>query len=149
VTGGPLGGPAVHAWLDELRQRLDREAATLRGMYPACGIRVLAHDVGARTELQGRLVALEVTLEDGEAVALGVTAAYLTTLPRLDADVSWSHGNVEAATWESTQSTEWQPATADNIAALERDLPRLIAALHAAIARGRPRRKLGADPISS
>ena len=140
MIAGPLRGPAVQAWLDELRTRLDREAETLRAQHPACAVRVHSHAVGERTEFQGRTVILEVTLEDGEAIALSVTAAYLTTLPRLDADVSWSHGNVEAATWDAASSTEWTVATGEHVAQLERDLPRLLAAVQGGITRGRPRR---------
>ncbi len=140
MIGGPLGGPEVHAWLDELRARLDREAEALRAQHTACAVRVHSHAVGERTDFQGRTVLLEVTLEDGEAIVLAVTAAYLTTLPRIDADVSWSHGNIEAATWESASSTEWSVASAEHIAHLDRDLARLLGALRDGIARGRPRR---------
>ena len=139
MSDGPLGGPAVHAWLDELRTRLDREAAALREQHPSCSVRVHAHAVGEQTDFKGRTVNLEVTLADGEAIALAVTAAYLTTLPRLDADVSWSHGNVEAATWESGSSTEWTIATGESVQHLERDLPRLLDALRFAIVGGRKR----------
>ena len=140
MIDGPLGGPAVHTWLDELRARLDLEADAVREQHPACAVRVHSHAVGERTEFQGRTVLLEVTLEDGEAIVLAVTAAYLTTLPRIDADVSWSHGNIEAATWDSGSSTEWTVATAEHVAHLDRDLPRLLAALREGIVRGRPRR---------
>jgi hypothetical protein len=140
VIDGPLGGPAVSTWLDELRARLDGEAEALRAHHPGCSVRVLSHAVGARTDFQGRTVILEVTLADGEAIALAVTAAYLTTLPRVDADVSWSHGNIEAATWNSGSSTEWPVATAEHLAHLERDLPRLLGAVREGIGCGRPRR---------
>lgn len=140
MTDGPLGGPAVQAWLDELRGSLDREAQALVAQHPACSVRVHSYAVGERTDFQGRTVILEVTLEDGEAIALCVTAAYLTTLPRLAADVSWSHGNIEAVTWDSDSSSEWPLATAEHIGHLDRDLARLLAALRQGIVRGRPRR---------
>jgi hypothetical protein len=145
VTDGPLGGPVVREWLDALRERFEHELGELRAI-PGLGVSVCSTPVGSRSDFQGHEVRVDVTLADGESLALSVTAAYLTTLPRLHADVSWSHGNVVARTWDVESSAQWPVATAEHVEHLERDLPRLVAATREAISRGRPGRR-PSDPV--
>jgi hypothetical protein len=104
---------------------------------------VYSAPVGSRSDFQGHEVRVDVTLADGELIALAVTAAYLTTEPRLYADVSWGHGNVVARTWDVESSTEWPIATREHVEHLQRDLTRLMAAMREAIAHGRPGRRPG------
>jgi hypothetical protein len=140
VIAGPLGGPVVREWLDALRERFEHEMGELRAI-PGVDVRVCSAPVGSCTEFQGHDVRVDVTLADGESLALSVTAASLTTLPRLYADVSWSHGNVVARTWDVESSAEWPVASPEHVEHLERDLARLFAAMREAIVRGRPGRR--------
>jgi hypothetical protein len=140
VIEGPLGGPAVREWLDALRERFEHEMGELRAI-PSVDVRVYSAPVGSCTDFQGHDVRVEVTLADGESLALSVMAAYLTTVPRLCADVSWSHGNLVARTWDVESAAEWPVASKQHVEYLERDLVRLFAAMREAIGRGRPGRR--------
>lgn len=145
MSDGPLGGPVVREWLEGLRERFEHELGELRAI-PGLDLRVCSDPVGSHSDFKGHDVRALVTLADGESLVLSVTAAYLTTEPRLFADVSWGHGNVVACTWAADSSQDWPIATSEHVADLERDLPRLITAMREAIARGRPGRRQN-EPI--
>jgi hypothetical protein len=142
VIEGPLGGPVVREWLESLRERFEHEMGDLRAI-PGVRVVVQSAPVGSRSDFQGHDSRVEVTLANGESVALSVTAAYLTTVPRLYADVAWGHGNVVASTWDVESSAAWPVATQEHVDHLQRDLTRLLAAMREAIAAGRPGRRPG------
>lgn len=145
MSDGPLGGPVVREWLDALRERFEHALGELRSI-PGIDVRVVSTPVGSRSDFQGHDVRALVTLGNGESIVLSVTAAYLTTVPRLSADVAWGHGNVVTSTWDVDRSEDWPSATPEHVAHLERDLPRLVAAMREAIALGRPGRR-PSEPI--
>jgi hypothetical protein len=147
VIDGPLGGPVVREWLESLRERLEHEMGELRAI-PGVTVRVQSAPVGSCSDFQGHDVRVEVTLANGESLVLSVTAGYLTTLPRVCADVAWGHGNVVASTWDVEMSSQWPVATQENVDYLQRDLARLLAAMRESIAHGRPGRRQG-EPIHS
>jgi hypothetical protein len=96
--------------------------------------------VGDRTEFQGYSVGVEATLPSLDGLALSVTAAYLTTTPRVLGDVCWDapSGTIEATTCEDwLHSSSWPLATTENLRRVEQELPRLVDALAVAIERGR------------
>jgi hypothetical protein len=136
VSDGPLGGPAVREWLETLRERFEHEMGDLRAI-PGVDVRVVSTPVGSSSDFQGHDVRVEVTLANGETLVLSVTSAYLTTTPRLFADVTWGHGNEVASTWPSGSADAWPIATKANVDHLEHDLPRLLTAMREAFARGR------------
>lgn len=118
------------------------ELGALRDRLPGVQIRSYSGPVGSRTELQGHHVGLEATLRTGNSIALSISTAYLTTTPRVLADICWdadAGGMIEASTWDDWQSTgDWPLASADNLARVEEELPRLLEAFCAAIERGGP-----------
>jgi hypothetical protein len=140
VIEGPLGGPAVREWLEALRERFERDVDDLRAI-PGVSVAVCSTPVGSSSDFQGHETRVEVTLANGESLALSVMAGYLTTRPRLCADVAWGHGNVVASTWEVESSADWPFATQEHVDHLQRDLERLVAAMREAIVRGRPGRR--------
>lgn len=139
---GVLSRAAIAEWLQIMRARLDELSVSLRDRLPGVQIRSYGGPVGSRTELQGHGVGLEATLPTGNSIALSISTAYLTTTPRVLADICWdadAGGTIEASTWEDWQSTrDWPLASADNLARVEQDLPRLVEAFCTAIERGNP-----------
>ena len=137
-----LSRAAIAEWLQAMRARLDELSVSLRDRLPGVQVHSYGGPVGSRTELQGHDVGLEATLPTGNSIALNISAAYLTTTPRVLADVCWdadAGGAIEASTWEDWQSTrEWPLASAANLARVEEDLSRLLEAFCAAIERGEP-----------
>jgi hypothetical protein len=129
----------VTQWLARLRAKLDDVVSPLRDRLRGVQIHVNAGTVGSLTEFQGQNVWLEALLPSGDSIALSITAAYLTTTPRVFADVCWdaeADGGTEASTFEQWgSSTEWPVASAENLDRVEQDLSRLIDALCGAVER--------------
>ncbi len=129
----------VTEWLAAMRAALDGIAEVLRARFPAVRIVVEDATLGSLTAYQARHTYLEAILAGGDAIALEITAAYLTTTPRVSADVTWNAdagGAGEASTFEHwSSSTEWPPATAENRRRIQDDLPRLVEALASALDR--------------
>jgi hypothetical protein len=138
-----LPSEAILEWLAKVRARLDGFVAPLREQFPAVQINSFAGAVGDLTEFQAQQVGLEAQLPSAHSVALTITAAYLTTTPRVLGDVGWdadTGGGTEASTSEEWgTSTEWPIASADNLMKVEEDLQRLVDAFRGAIVRGRSR----------
>jgi hypothetical protein len=77
--------------------------------------------------------------DDPDNVILEVELCHLTTAPRINADVCWGHGAVEAefaSGWPSCN--DWPEATPEVLERLSARLPELIEAFRLAVARGMP-----------
>jgi hypothetical protein len=135
---GTLPKTSVRSWLERVRTRLEALLPSLRTEFPSVTFGTFGGPVGSVTEFQGHDVGLEASFPSGDCVALVASAAYLTTEPRVSADVSWNaeaDGGVEASTWQNVYSSkEWPHATSQNLEQIDRELPRLVESLRAAIA---------------
>src|SRR5215217_8083072 len=79
-------------------------AKRLMAEFPNIGARAYSSSVGSLTEYQGHGFFVDCMLTDApddqaDNVALEVSLAYLTTKPRINADVSWGHpdAHIEAS----------------------------------------------------
>ena len=123
---------------EEFANRLTRE-------LPNIGVRAYSCSVGPGSGYNGHSLFVDCIIIDAhkepDSVALGVQIAYLTTRPRINADVVWGHPSeyVEATFFEDWQSPEDWPEVSDEL--LEKryaDIPRLMSALSEAIRRRHP-----------
>src|SRR5436190_10728002 len=72
--------------------------------FPTVHARAYSHSVGSATEYQGHSMGVDCLLKDASGndsdnVTLTVSLAFLTTQPRVNADVCWGHptGVIEAS----------------------------------------------------
>jgi hypothetical protein len=76
-------------------------AKRLSNQFPNVSAQVYSHSVGSATEYQGHSIGVSCLLADSPEpnnVVLEVCLAYLTTRPKIYADVCWGHpsGHIEA-----------------------------------------------------
>ena len=123
----------------DLAERLSNE-------FPNTKAQVYLHSVGSLTEFQGHSIGVDCLLTDAsfdetDNVALSVDLAYLTTRPKINADVVWGHpsGHSEAeffSDWQS--SSDWLEVSDEVLGNLLADLPRLSESLVEAVRRRKP-----------
>jgi|GEM_PF-2017495 len=131
---------------DRLLGQFETLALRLSTEFPNVGARAYSVPVGSATEYQGHGIFVDCILTDArddevDNVCLNVRLAYLTTRPRINADVVWGHpsGHSEADFLEEWQSSrEWPEVTDEILERLYADLPRLEDALVAAVRRRTP-----------
>jgi hypothetical protein len=137
---------AMLAWLTTtVEPRLRALTSSLPARFPAARIEIHDDAIGSDTPLQAHSIDVEARIADDRrhVVTLSVTVAFLTTTPRVDSNVFWTlplGTSVEASTFApgGRVAERWPLASADNLARVEADLPRLVDALAAALARGEP-----------
>jgi hypothetical protein len=122
-----------------------REALTvLEAQVPSVRCSVFAYPVGSATSFQGFILGVSCVLSGvpksgPDDVSLVVCACYLSERPRLNADVTWGNGYVEADLSHGASSSEhWPFATSERYSEIRAEFPRLISVLGQAALRGRP-----------
>ncbi len=122
-----------------------RELATeLTRQHPEAHFSVQSVPVGSATAHQGHMLYVECFWpdrgpDDPDNVVLEVELCHLTTAPRVNADVCWGCGRLEAefaSGWSS--SDEWPEATPAVVAQLSARMPELIETFRRVVARGTP-----------
>jgi hypothetical protein len=107
---------------------------------------VFSYPAGSLTEFQAHVIGVSCLLSKPETesdnVALSVEVAYLTTVPRICADVCWGHpyGHVEEE-WgwgDRETSKEWNVVTDEVLKDLYSNIPRLCEALIESVNRRPP-----------
>jgi hypothetical protein len=139
---------AQHSLVAQLEQEflpLLRDALTaLEVQAPSVRPSVFAYPVGSATSFQGFNVGISCILSgvpdsETDEVSLVICACYLNERPRLNADVTWGNGYVEAELSHGASSSEhWPFATLERYSEIRAELPRLISVLGQALQRGRP-----------
>jgi hypothetical protein len=122
-----------------------REAlSVLTALGPSARSSVFAYPVGSATSYQGFHVGISCLLSgvadsEPDEVSLVFSACHLNGQPRLNAEVAWSNGHVEAELSHGASSSEhWPFATPERHKEILAELPRLIAILVQSAQRGRP-----------
>jgi hypothetical protein len=123
---------------EDLTERLRRAHANAR-------FSVTSSPVGSATSYQGFLLSAECFWPDAprhapDHVVVEVQLCHLTSTPRVNADVCWADGSVEAEFepgWSSIE--DWQEATPEVLRRLEERIPDLIRAFEEAVQRGQPK----------
>lgn len=118
--------------------------AELAGRHPEARLFAGSVPTGSGTAFQGHMVYVECSWpgrlpDEPDNVILEVQFCHLTTAPRVNADVSWGQGPVEAefaSGWSS--SDEWPEATPIVLAQLSARMPELVDVFRRVVARGRP-----------
>jgi hypothetical protein len=116
----------------------------LARQHPEAIFRVRNAPVGTATTFQGHMLYVECYWpgrgpDVPDNLILEVELCHLTTAPRINADVCWGHGSVEAefATgW--LRSDDWPEATSINLEQLSARMPELIEVFRRAVTRGMP-----------
>jgi len=128
--------------LPEFRKIADRANQTI----PNVKASAYANSVGSLTQFQGYSFGIDCILTDAsdetDNVALDVCLGYLTTTPRICADVGWGHpsGKSEASFkgWRGIFPDEGIIVSDEVLEDLYRELPRLYKALLKALKRRKP-----------
>ncbi len=119
--------------------RLTEAAAGIERDFPHVRARPWSAPFGTLTDAQGHIIGLECWLSDAppgrpDSVGLEIGVWHLTTSPELyEAYVAWSEGRNELNVLASPV-----PYSPEAVAAIERQVGALVAALREAIARGEP-----------
>lgn len=132
---------AVSAAFDQPFRDLADELAH---RHPEARFSVRSDPVGTATAFQGHMLYVECFWpgrgpDDPDNVILEVQLCHLTTAPRVNADVCWGHGRVEAefaSDWRS--SDDWPKATPAILERLSARMPDLCEAFRQAVGRGVP-----------
>lgn len=136
--------------MDDLRRYItetfspafERLATRLGAAHPEAKFSVSSNDVGSATSYQGFNLYLQcfwpMREEEPDGVALMISLCHLTTIPRLNADVCWDGGEIEAEFDSASSNDKWPQATAECLERLTSQLPVLAKSLEVAVARGRP-----------
>jgi hypothetical protein len=128
----------------ELMPLLHEALTVLEEQLPSVRSSVFAYPTGSATSFQGFIFGVSCVLSgvpdsDLDNVSLVVCACYLNEHPRLNADVTWGNGHVEADLSHGASSSEhWPVATSERYSEVRTELPRLISVLGQAALRGRP-----------
>jgi hypothetical protein len=117
----------------------------LRRIHPRARFSVSSCPIGSATSYQGFLLYAECFWPDTppnapDHVVLEVQLCHLTSTPRVNADVCWADGSVDAeldAGWSSNE--EWQEVTPQVLRRLKERMPELIEAFEEAVQRGQPK----------
>ena len=147
-----------HPLVEKLEKRLlpefEEVAERLRQEIPNVKVSVSSDTVGSETQYQGygfwlECLLLEITVftesseELPDNIGLDVSLGYLTTTPRLCADVGWGYpsGSSEAnfKDWSGFFPNEGMIVTDELLEELYQDLPRLYEALFEDLRRRKPR----------
>ena len=138
--------------MNELVEKLEKElipefralADFIAHEFPTVHATAFSHSVGSATEYHGHGMGVDCILEnpsdeDSDNVALTVSLAFLTTQPRINADVCWGHpsGHLEANLFSLSES-HWPEASEEILDRLSADISRLSDVLVEAVRRGRP-----------
>ena len=133
--------------LAEVRAAYDQPfgelANELARRHPEARFSVLSNPVGSGAYL-GHMLYVECFWpgrgpDEQDNVILEVQFCHLTTAPRINADVCWGHGRVEAefaSDWSS--SDDWPLATPAILQQLTARMPELMEAFRRAVSRGMP-----------
>jgi hypothetical protein len=119
-------------------------AAELARRHPEAIFQVLSCPVGSATVFQGHALCLECVWQgrspdEPDNVALEITLCHLTTTPRINADVCWGHGPVEAEfAPECTSSDNWPELTPEVFRQLLARMPGLMDEFRRVVAQGWP-----------
>ena len=128
----------------EYLPRLASLARKLLADYPGVRFYVGSTPVGRARAFAGHSVYLSCRWPDrsgseADEVALGISLFHITTEARVNADVCWGDGHVEADfAPEAVHSDDWPEATPETLARLRAAFPELASALVAALRRGAP-----------
>lgn len=123
----------------ELKEELSQSA-------PNAVISFYSHTVGSLTDYQGHDVVIDCFLKNtppqkSDNVALIIGFCYITSNPKLNADVVWGHpsGHCEAETFSDWLCcSDWPEVSEKNVEILYKDIPRLCKVFKEAIIRGYP-----------
>jgi hypothetical protein len=127
-------------------------AAELASRHPEARFSVRNDPVGTGTAYQGHMLYVECFWpgrgpDDPDNVVLEVQLCHLTTAPRINADVCWGHGRLEAEfALEWASSDEWPEATPAVLQSLSTRMPELMEAFRLVVARGMPVESGPAEP---
>jgi hypothetical protein len=119
-------------------------ADELASQHPAAWFSVKSYPVGSATAFQGHSLAVECYWqgrgpEEPDNVALEVSLCHLNAAPRVNADVCWGHGRMEAEfAPDALSSDEWPETTPKVLERLRERMPELVEALRRAVVRGWP-----------
>jgi hypothetical protein len=128
----------------ELLPLLRESLPVLEAQAPSAQFSVFANPVGSATSFQGFSVGISSMLSgvpdsQPDEVSLVVCVCHLSERLRLNADVTWSDGYVEAELSHGASSSKhWPFATPERYSEIRAELPRLISVLGQAAQRGRP-----------
>ncbi len=121
-----------------------REAlSSLETQAPTARFSVLTYPVGSVTSFQGFSIGISCMLadvadSDPDEVALILSTCHLNERLRINAEVAWGNGYIEADLSHEVSSDDWPFATSERLAEIRAALPRLISVLGQAAQRGRP-----------
>ena len=134
--------PVVQDIETKFLQRLEDLAESIREEFPTVEVEVWSSSTGSLTDWQGHDMGidcsiLDVPLDRPNNVSLIIGVMHLMTEPKLcDAGVCWGHpsGAVEAELFDGDQ----MPYNESTVAVVQERLDELVAALRAALRRGKP-----------
>jgi hypothetical protein len=126
--------------LGPLTARIDDAVTDLRHRHPSWLIEICQRSIGTDTAFDAHQRVIEVEAPGAASAVLTVSLAYLSTTPRVYADVTWSADCSDVTTTSdgSHGSDEWPPVSAASLAHVESEVPRLFNALCAALEHGTP-----------
>lgn len=116
----------------------------LSQVAPSAKASIFALPVGAATSYQGYHFGIScllsgVAASETDEVALVISLCHLDRVPRLNAEIVWGSGKIEADLAGSAGSSEdWPFATSERVAEVRSQLPRLVEALCFAVQRATP-----------
>lgn len=140
--------PLVKKLEEKLLPEFEEVAEKIRRETVNINVSVDGYSVGAATQYQGYGFCIDCILTDASSnesdnVALCVSLGHLTTIPKIDADVSWGYpsGYIEASflnSWSSFPSENSTKVSNEILEDLYKTLPRLYEALFEALERRKP-----------
>jgi hypothetical protein len=118
-------------------------AAELARRHPEARFTVQNRPSGAATVYQGHDLCVECfwpgrERDEPDGVVLEVQLCHLTTTPRVNADVCWDHGQVEAEFAHGPSNNDWPEATPAVLEHQSARMPELMDEFRMVVARGRP-----------
>ena len=139
---------AVHSLVRHLEERLLPVLRNITVEVPRWNPRATAtiftNPIGSNTDLQGWTLGIACILSDArenepDEVALMVSLCHLERDPRVNADVAWNTGIIEAEYVKHESNQEWPLATEQEVNQVVEFLPRLLGALEIAVRSGSAR----------
>jgi hypothetical protein len=122
--------PSLHALINEV-PTWERHAVAV----------VFSNSIGSRTDFQGWSIGVSCFREDADAgdqeqVSLMVNLCHLDKEARINADVAWTSGFIEAEYTATRSHEDWPLASPTEVGDVLAQLPRLVQSLRAAVERG-------------
>ena len=133
--------PLVQHLEDRLLQLLRNLIDEVPRWNPRAAAAIFSNPIGSNTDYQGWNLGIACRLMDAresepDEVALMVSLCHLDGDPRVNADVAWNTGIIEAEYMKYESSEEWPLATEQEINQVLEVLPKLLRALENAVRSG-------------